>query len=563
MRLPTSILAFFLGLTVSASAQVTPQARDTSATPSKGTGVIQGKVTTADGRPLRRARVNLATAGLGAEGRRAVSTGLDGSYSFKDLPQGRFRLTVTRGGYLPLEYGQRRPGEQGRPLQLLAGQKLDKVDFALPRMSGIAGRVTDESGEPIEGVSVYAARSLFYDGRRRLVPVSSLSVQTDDEGEYRIHRLPPGVYQVVATTKETWTAVQNGVDVVLGYVPTYFPGVPSPADARRVTVGVGEHARAIDFSLVPGRAVKVSGVATDSQGRPFTRVSLSEEVRGLGGASFRGGPNVTVGADGTFTALSVPPGEYTLSASRSGPTEGEPEVALMYLTVEGHDIENIVLTGSTGGTVTGRIVSEDGTLPKISSIFVNVYEQYRSQPPPVLLGAFRAGEGARVKEDGSFTAEHVFGRARVVVTLPDGWMLKRVQHEGRDITDKIIELQSGERLNGVEVVITNRVTELSGNVTDAKGAPVGEATLLVYPADADSWFEHSRSIRLTRPDQQGRWQLKGLPAGDYLAVALEYIEDVAWQDPEFLESMRRYAEKFTVQEGGTHTLPLKLTVPKQ
>ena len=50
---------------------------------------------------------------------------------------------------------------------------------------------------------------------------------------------------------------------------------------------------------------KISGIATDSQGKPFTRVSLSEEVRGLGGASFRGGPNVTVGADGSFTALSV------------------------------------------------------------------------------------------------------------------------------------------------------------------------------------------------------------------------------------------------------------------
>lgn len=556
-------LVFCAVVSASASAQVTTPPRDASATTTKGTGIIQGKVSTAEGRPLRRARVTLSTVGLGAEGRRAVSTGLDGAYSFKELPAARYRINVSRGGYLALEYGQRRPGEQGRPVQLADGQQLQKIDFALPRMSAILGRVTDENGEPIEGVSVYAMRSIFYDGRRRLVPVSSLSVATDDEGEFRILRLPPGSYQVIATTKETWTVVQNGVESVLGYVPTYFPGVAAPADARRVTVGVGEQARAIDFSLIPGRAAKVSGIATDSQGRPFTRVSLSEEVRGLGGASFRGGPNVTVGADGSFTALNVPPGEYTLSASRSGPTESQPEVALMYITVEGQDIENILLSGSTGGTVTGKIVSEDGTLPKPSTMFINVYEQYRSQPPPVLLGAFRTGDGGGVKEDGSFRVEHVFGRARVTVTVPDGWMLKKVMHEGRDITDKIIELRSGEQLTGVEVHISNRVTELAGQVVNDKGIPVGEATVLVYPADADSWFEHSRSIRLARPDQQGRWQLKGLPAGDYLAVALEYIEDVAWQDPEYLESMRRYAEKVTIQDGGAHTLPLRLTVPKQ
>ena len=556
-------LLFCAVVNASAAAQVAPPPRDSSASAKKGTGIVQGKVMTAEGRPLRRARVSLSTIGLGAEGQRTVSTGLDGSYSFKELPAARFRIRVTRGGYLSLEYGQRRPGEQGRPIQLTEGQKLEGVDFALPRMSGIIGRVTDENGEPIEGVSVYAMRSIFYDGRRRLVPASELRVTTDDEGEYRILRLAPGSYQVMATTKETWTVVQNGVESVLGYTPTYFPGVAGAAEARRVPVAVGEQVRAIDFSLIPGRAVKVSGIATDSQGRPLTDVSLSEEVRGLNGASFRGGPNVTVGADGSFTALNVPPGEYTLSATRGNRTEGDAEVALMYITVDGQDIENIVLTGSAGGTVTGRIVSEEGPLPKVSSMFVSVYEQYRSQAPPVLLGSFRTSDNAGIKEDGRFTAEHVFGRARFVVRLPDGWMLQKVQHEGRDLTDKIIELRTGERLDGVEVLITNRVTELAGQVVNDKAAPVGEATVLVYPSDSDAWFEQARSIRLTRPDQQGRWQLKGLPAGDYLAVALEYIEDIAWQDPEFLESMRRYAEKVTIQDGGSHTLPLKLTVPKQ
>ena len=71
-------------------------------------------------------------------------------------------LQVTRSGYLPLRYGQRRPLEQGKPLNLLDKQLADNIDFFLPRMSLITGRVTDELGDPIEGVTVYAMRSMYY-----------------------------------------------------------------------------------------------------------------------------------------------------------------------------------------------------------------------------------------------------------------------------------------------------------------------------------------------------------------------------------------------------------------
>jgi hypothetical protein len=33
--------------------------------------------------------------------------------------------------------------------------------------------------------------------------------------------------------------------------------------------------------------------------------------------------------------------------------------------------------------------------------------------------------------------------------------------------------------------------------------------VLVFPSDADKWFETSRTIRAARPDQQEQWQVKG------------------------------------------------------
>jgi hypothetical protein len=302
-----------------AAQQAAPPPRDAAQAAKKGTATIRGRITAGDtGAPLRRARVSLEGIGLGAEGRHSTSTAADGTYAFTGLPEARYRLRVTRSGYLPLEYGQRRPNEQGRPLQLDDAQTLEKVDFAMPRMSGIAGRVTDEAGDPVEGVSVFAMRSLFFEGRRRLVPVSGTSVRTDDEGGYRIPRLAPGTYQVKASTKETWIVIDaNGRETMHGYMPTYFPGVAASAVARPVTVGVGEWEHGIDFPLVPGRAATVSGMAIDSKGRAFARVSLGEHVRGLGFASFGGGPGAAVSADGSFSIRDVPPGQYTLQASRT------------------------------------------------------------------------------------------------------------------------------------------------------------------------------------------------------------------------------------------------------
>ena len=539
--------------------------RDTERKDVKGTAVLKGRVVAGEsGKPLRRARITIRAPELGSESQRTTSTNLDGRYEFKDLPAARYRVSVTRGGYLGLDHGQRRPGEIGRPVQLADGQVLDKIDFALPRMSTITGRVTDESGEPIEGVRIFATRMMFFEGRRRLVPIGTSSIQTDDEGEYRISRLSPGNYYVMATTKETWTVTENGQDRLVGYMPTYFPGATTATEARRVTLAVGQAASAIDFSLMPGRAAKVSGTAVDSRQRPFARVSMSEEVRGLGFASFGAGPAANVAADGTFTIPNVPPGEYTISASRrEGDPLGPPEVAIATIFVDGNDIDNLTLTGSAGGQVSGRVIVEGDAPPKMSSVLVSVRQLLRNQPSPVVLGLQRSNREPGVKEDGTFVAENVFGRARFQVTLPDGWMLKAITREGRDIADAPIELGSGEALTDVEVVISSRVTVVGGRLEDDRKLPIRDATVVVFDADTEKWFESSRRVRATRPDQDGQWQVKGLPSGEYLAVALDYVEDGAWNDPEYLDALKQDAVRVTIGDGSSQTVALKLVIPKQ
>lgn len=123
--------------------------RDVRQPPQTGTAVIRGRVVAGDtGRPLRRARITVSAPELGRDNR-TTSTGLDGRYEIEDLPPGRYTIRVERSGYLGLQYGQRRPLEQGKPLQVADKQVVENINFTLPRSSVIRGHITDEFSEPV------------------------------------------------------------------------------------------------------------------------------------------------------------------------------------------------------------------------------------------------------------------------------------------------------------------------------------------------------------------------------------------------------------------------------
>src|SRR5215510_3927834 len=82
----------------------------------KGTAILRGRVLNTEGRPLRRVQIRIGGE-LIPEGRTASTNGL-GKWEVRDLPAGRFTLSATRSGYLNLQYGQKRYGEPGRPIEL-------------------------------------------------------------------------------------------------------------------------------------------------------------------------------------------------------------------------------------------------------------------------------------------------------------------------------------------------------------------------------------------------------------------------------------------------------------
>lgn len=513
-----------------------------------GTAVIRGRIVAADtSTPIRRAQVRATTAG-GGRGARLVTTDSEGRFELRDLPAGRWELSAAKAGFVTLRYGQRRPFEAGRPIELAAGQKLEGVDIALPRGAAITGRVFDEFGDPVAGARVQVLRYQLVQGERQLMPTANTAI-SDDTGAFRVYGLMPGDYYVSALLR----ALDDPNDDAT-YAPTYFPGTGAVADAQRITIGLGQEQGNINFGLLPVRAIRITGTVADSSGAPLAGGIVAllpsggvARLPGLGGGGNR------VGADGRFTIANVPPGTYTLMAT-ARPARGEDvEMASMPLFAGSEDVSGIALITSRGATLSGRVVTPSGggaTLPGSVQVTVQQLRPGRGLP----------SRPARLAADGTFALGNLFGQGLIRVGgLPQDWTLQSVVLGGVDVTDTAVEFRADEELHGAQITVTSRVTEVSGTVSGSDGRPVRDYTVVIFPEDETKWTAPSRFVRSARPDQQGLFRIRALPPnGRYLAVAVDYLEDGEANDPEFLAAAKNSGTRVALADGEAKAVELKL-----
>ena len=159
-----------------------------------------------------------------SEGGRAMLTDESGVFDFTGLPAGRYTVTVSKTGYISLEYGQRRPLQPGMPLEVGDGQQLRNVDFSLPKGGVIAGRLRGRSRRAGRGrIRARDALPLRAGRQEQLVPAGA--AETDDRGEYRVWGLDPGDYYVNAVTRSRCSPASA--------VPADAAGGAVAAEARR------------------------------------------------------------------------------------------------------------------------------------------------------------------------------------------------------------------------------------------------------------------------------------------------------------------------------------------
>ena len=560
-----------------------------------GTGIIRGRVLAMEtGAALRRAQVRIS--GSEILPKTALTDG-EGRFEFRDLPAGRFTMQATKAGFVTVSFGQTRPYESGRPIELAEKQVLENSDIVMPRGSVIAGRIVDEFGEAVPDAAVTAFRQTWSNGKRRLTPVSGRVAQTNDLGQFRLYGLPPGEYYVSASLRggqevmmldsmvagfRTATSASgpgpSGSSPSSGYAPTYFPGTPNPSDAQRITLGPGQENSSADFALTAVKLSKITGIVIGSDGKPVSGAMINLMPRQATDLVLGSHSTARTNQDGAFTLTNVTPGDYNLQANslhvvtsseggntmvftmRSGPggSGSDAESGTVPVTVAGEDLPNIIVVTAKGGKAAGKLTFEGGSKPpNVTSVRVSAVGTDDGGGM-----SFGAGGAGSVKEDGSFELAGLAGQKLIRVNgLPPGWVLKSVRLNGTDITDTGAEFRPGEAATGLEVVVTSRGTTITGGVTGDNGSPLKDYTVVIFSDDEEMWrVPMSRWVTGSRPDQDGRFKVLNLPAGTYHAVAVEYVAQGEWGDPELLARLKGKGKRFTLNEGGAENLDLKLSV---
>jgi protocatechuate 3,4-dioxygenase beta subunit len=536
---------------------------------SGGTGTIAGVVRSADasGAPLRRARVWLLnTNDVDGGGRRGTITDEQGRFAFRSLPAGRFLVMAEKPPYVDGAAGARTPGGPGVPIALTAGEAISTIDLRLTPGAVVTGRVLDTYGAPVAGVGIELATRRIVDGQSVLRVRTRMT--TNDLGEYRFFGLRPGRYAVVArppagsgsgrltsAAEVQWAQRLTGSFGTssapasarpVAYAPVAYPGVTDFDDAADVTVGAGEERAGIDIPLQYVSTASIAGVVVGPDGQPVPNARVR-----------RGTSKAQTDAEGRFSLSGQQPGRYVLVAEATGASG--PLFATATGTLDGSDVSDVALRLQPGGTVKGRLVMDAraGGAPLDPKRLA-----LRLQPVPAsgTAAPFVSALDAEGRfhwtgvPPGSYRLESSIAEA----TGGGAWVVRSATVGGRDVLDAPFTMDPAGAVDDLQVVLTDRVTELSGRLVDHAGRPSPELFVIAFPANPSLWHERSRWMREPiHPANDGRFVFTNLPAGDYYLAVVPTLEG-DWREPAYLEQVVPGALRFTLAEGERRTQDLQL-----
>jgi hypothetical protein len=538
-------------------------------------------------------------------------TTADGYFVFRDLPAGRFRVTVRALGYVNSDFPM-------KVIELGDSEKLSSVTMRLWAHAAIGGRVIDERGEPVLGMLVNALRRATT-GAGVMLSGAGTGV-TDDRGVYRIAQLAPGDYVVgvlsttmtlpvnvagamdpspanrdsyVAMSSELsraglfrtygcptcWASSSDGIRIgefvlqrlgpalplapggqPLSFSNALYPGTSNPTEAAVITLASGETRTGLDVPVrfVPG--VRISGVVTGPDGPSRHQlVQLVPPGINLNDFDLSGLSTAMTDTRGFFTMLALAPGEYVLSSSLvvqpndSTGEAGRSLSATQQIAVGDSDITGLDLLLQPGVKMSGRVEFTNASANRPAGRHVVSLQ-------PIYATSWRTIQGV-VQPDGTFrTGGDRPGRYIVNASTPSGWFRQTTTLNGRPVLDDVIDLGSTE-LTGLVLTYGQTTNGVSGTVTDASGAPDGDASVIAFPADSTAWrasvFSITRRYRKVNATNKGAYEMSTFAPGEYFIAAVKAGLAITWQDPTFLERLIAGATKVTLGPEDSKNVSLK------
>lgn len=210
--------------------------------------------------------------------------------------------------------------------------------------------------------------------------------------------------------------------------------------------------------------------------------------------------------------------------------------------VQDRDLD-IPVTLRAGARISGRVEFDGTPAPSVLAALKNVpiLVTRADGESADLRGLFQAG--------GRFTTIQIPpGKHLIHTYAPEGWGLKSIVHQGRQIADEPFDIGATD-IDDVVITFTDRPSILAGSVTGEPGARQ-RPWVIVFPADRKLWTDYgweSRRIATVLAGTAGTYDVR-LPQGSYDVIANdEGLGPV--RTPEVFEALASSATRIWIGDG--------------
>ncbi len=535
-------------------------------------GVIVNAGTSA---PISKAVVQIASTTNRSENREVV-TGLDGRFSFSNLPAHKFSLTVTRQSGSPQAYLSH--GSFSSAILTGPDQDTSNIVFRFQMPGTLAGTVLDESNEPVRNATVHLfSHQVDAEGIKRLVSAGSST--TRSSGQFRSSHLMPGEY-IVGVSAQPWFAesqrglgrrMQRGSSFDTSSAPvgspeakadsqfdvaysfTYYPGVSDYASASPVVIKEGgESAISLTLRTVPSITVRLVGGDTRPGVGTVVMVS-SVGPDGNGMAPFVNG----FAQNGQGEIAGIAPGRYLLNTNRFnsgniGP-HGDSEAVISHSQPSRRIVD--LANGSIVDLNAGSHIAIEASI-KMAAADDRPSNRigFQLRDPTTGVGLFAMAD----KDDTvHFPADNAKpGRYKVVLSNAPLFRLMALEAKGAKVSaggELTVEGNSDVQLS---VLIGRRSSVNVEGFAMAEKSPAVGVLVLLLPKTTSMGSAAYRD----QSDSNGSFILRNVSAGTYLALAIENGHDLAFGEAAAIKPYLAGGVTVTVSESAA---PPSLKLPVQ
>ncbi len=438
-------------------------------------GSITGTIMDGTSLPLPNATVTIRS--YSGSYAASATTDVAGHYAFTTLTSDLYTIQFAKPGYLTRWNGGATSQNTALPITLNAPDTLTDINATLSLGGGMSGSVTDASGNPVSGATVYASRLLGIG--------PSYYVSTDATGTYTISGMESGTYYLQFSA--------------LNYQTVWYGGALSRFTSTPVVVSAPDTTTAINGQLGVGGSI--SGTITDAALNPVPNVTVSLHRTTPGDFDSM---STTTDASGNYSFRGIGNGTYYVQAAYAAWYGGATIDAALPITIAspGDVFSGVNIALDTGsGKITGTI-TDVNDLP-LSNASLTLYD---STGTPV---SYSYGGSTNSDTNGNFSFSNLKSGDYYIKCFssgtPETWYGGALTLQAATA----IPVTSPGTVSGITIKM-GVGSSVGGTVTDATGSPVSGISVSLYDASGNGITGGG-----TTTDTYGKYIFRGFPVGTY------------------------------------------------